>query len=65
VAKKAGSVRTLAPDHGLLASFAALVATADIDDTLQFPHEPLRDYETISRTTFCDRVAARRARQSS
>jgi hypothetical protein len=62
-AKRAGSVRRLLPAiTGYLAAFAALAGTEAIDDTLTALHGPLRDYETISRTTFVERITRHRHR---
>ncbi|MDQ6798143.1 MAG: hypothetical protein M3011_09030 [Actinomycetota bacterium] len=62
-AKRAGSIRRLLPAiTGYLAAFAALADTQGIDDTLTALDGPLRDYETISRTPFTERIERRRHR---
>ncbi len=62
-AKRAGSIRRLLPAiTGYLAAFAALADTNTIDDTLTALDGPLRDYETISRTPFTERIERRRHR---
>ena len=64
-AKRAGSIRKLLPPiTGYLAAYGALAGTNDIDDTLDALIEPLRDYETISRTPFADRIDRRRLRRA-
>ncbi len=61
-ARTAGSIRRLLPAiTGYLAAFAALAGTAGIDDTLDALAGPLRDYETISHTTFAERIDRRLA----
>lgn len=60
-AKRAGSIRKLLPAiTGYLAAYGALAGTNDIDDTLATLGIPLRDYETISRTPFAERIDRRR-----
>jgi hypothetical protein len=58
---KAGSLRKLLPGLvGYMANFAVQVGTSDIDDTIAALPQYLRDYATISRTTFADRIIAKR-----
>lgn len=56
-AKRAGSIRKVLPAiTGYLAAYGALAGTQDVDDTLIALDQPLRDYETISRTPFAERI---------
>lgn len=64
-ARTAGSIRRLLPAiTGYLAAFAALAGTTDIADTLDAIAEPLHDYQTISQTTFAERIQRRTAHQA-
>ena len=61
-AERAGSLRKVLPGlNGYLTSFAAIIGTDDIDDTIEAAGPYLRDYETISRVRFSERVNLRRA----
>lgn len=61
---RASSVAKLLPGlNGFLVSYAALVGTAGIDDTVGAVGHHLRDYEIVSRTPFADRVERRRTEQ--
>jgi hypothetical protein len=65
-AKRAGSIRKLLPAiTGYLAAFGALIGTSDIEDTLGALAGPIKDYETISRVRFSDRIERRRLEQGS
>ena len=57
---RAGSLRTLFPGLcGYLASFAAIVGTTDIDDTVDALAGQLRNDEIARRTAFAERVSRR------
>ena len=61
----ATSLRRLLPGlTGYLASYAAIVGTDDIDDTVAAVGHHLHDYEIASRTPFAERVERRRAQQA-
>ena len=60
--RRRGSLRKLMPGlNGYLASFAAHVGTDDIADTLAVLPPHLRDYQVLSRRSFSERVAEKRA----
>jgi hypothetical protein len=60
--RRAGSLRRLFPGlAGYLAAFAAIVGTADIEDTLVALDAQLRNDEIARRVPFAERVSRRRA----
>ena len=61
-AKRGSSITRLLPAlNGYVVSLGALLGTERIDDTLSAVGHHLHSYEVVSRTSFADRVARRRA----